>query len=95
MNSEEFLKRADELMETIDCWEGLDNEVLKLFALFERCHTIKHDCQELVSINYVREKIFSLLIKHPIILSCEAKKVYLTMRIEKEQMQEAMKDVDG
>jgi hypothetical protein len=95
MESEAFLKRADEIMETICCWESLEDEVLKLYALFTHCATIKHEAQELVNVNYVREKIFNLLIKHPIIMSGDAKRTFISMKIEKEAMQHAMREDDN
>ena len=84
MNRQDYLKRAEEIYDEINCWNGLENEVIKLFALFSKCHTLKHDCQELVNINYVREKIFNLLIKHPTVLAADAKRFYIEMRIDKE-----------
>lgn len=84
MNSEDYLKRAEKIHDEISCWNGLENEVIKLFALFSKCNTIKHDAQELVNINYVREKVFNLLINHPILLAGDAQRLYIAMRIEKE-----------
>jgi hypothetical protein len=84
MSNEEFLKRAGEIVETINCWESLEDEALKLFCLFSRCRTQVYEGQEFVHINYVREKIFNLLIKHPIILDSDGARMFCTMKIEKE-----------
>lgn len=95
LNSEEFLKRAEEILETISCWNSLDDEVLKLYCLFSRCATHKVDGQEMVNVNYVREKIFNLLIKHPTILSCDAARTFCTMKIEKECAELYAKDLEN
>jgi len=84
MINEEFLKRAEEIFDEISCWNGIENEVIKLFCLFSRCVTSKHEGQEWVNINYVREKVFNLLIEHPTLLAGDAQKMYASMRIEKE-----------
>jgi hypothetical protein len=91
MRSEELLKRAHEILEESSCWNGIENEVIKLSCLFSRCATSKHEGQEWVNIDYVREKIFNLLIKHPTLLSDDAKKIYASMRIEKELSEIKMK----
>lgn len=95
MTNEEYLKRADEIIEEISCWNGIENEIIKLFCLFSKCATLKHDRQELVNINYVREKVFNLLINHPTLLSHDAQRMYIAMRIEKENAEYAQKTTDG
>jgi hypothetical protein len=80
----EFLERADEIMEEISCWNGLENEVLKLFCLFSHCNTLKHEGGEWVNINYVRQKVYNLLISHPILLAGDTQLIYISMRIQKE-----------
>ncbi len=87
MTNEELLKRTDEILETITCWNSLEDEVMKLFCLFSTCCTTKHEGQELVNINYVREKIFNILIKHPILLDSQGKRKFCLMKIEKEEAQ--------
>lgn len=89
--TEDFLKRADEILQTAYCWNGIEDEVLKLYCLFTRCATFKHDCQELVNVNYVREKLFNLLIQRPNILSDDAAKMFCSMKIEKELGETALK----
>lgn len=84
MKSEEFLKRADEILENITCWNSFEDEMLKLFCLFSKCRTHVYEGQEFVHVNYVREKIFNLLIKHPIILDRDSSKMFCTMKIERE-----------
>lgn len=84
MKQEEFLKRADEILETITCWNDIEDEVLKLFCLFSKCATKKYNGEELLNVNYVIEKVFNLLIKRPNILSIEASKMFCIMKIEKE-----------
>ena len=95
MNSEDYLKRAEEILDEVSCWNGLENEIIKLFCLFSRCNTVKHDAQELININYVREKVFNLLIKHPTLLAGDAQRMYIAMRIDKEQAEYAQKATDG
>lgn len=85
MTNEELLKRTDEILENICCWENIEDEVLKLFCLFSNCYTVKHEGQELVNVNYVREKIFNILIKHPILLDSSGKRQFCLMKIEKEE----------
>lgn len=85
MNKEEdCLKRAEKILNEMSSWNGLELEVLKIFCLFSRCNTMIHDSQEWVNINYVREKIFNLLVNYPTLLSRDAQNMYLKMRIEKE-----------
>ncbi len=92
MESEEFLKKSDEILKTISCWNGIEDEVLKLFCLFSRCITRKHNGEELVNINYVREKIFNLLIKCPITLDSDASRMFCTMKIGEILPETSMKE---
>ena len=82
--NEALLKRAEEIADEVSCWNGLENELLKLYSLFICCCTKKHEEQEWVNINYVREKIFNLLIQHPTVLSADARHLYILMRMAKE-----------
>ena len=84
MDKEDFLERAEEIFDKISCWNGIEWEALKLFCLFSKCKTTIHEAQEWVHVNYVREKIFNLLIKHPTLLAGDAQRMYAAMRIEKE-----------
>lgn len=79
--NETWEKARQEILEEIDCWNGLENEVLKLFALFNCCLTQKIEGQEMVNVEYVKEKIYKLLNNSPIILDHQAKRVYCSMRI--------------
>jgi hypothetical protein len=88
MDEEEYTKRFYEIIDEVSCWNGLENEVIKLFALFSKCATQKIDGQELLNVNYVREKVFNLLIEHPIILDAQARNLYIRMRIEREMSRE-------
>lgn len=85
MENEEYIGRIQEILEEIDCWNGLENEVLKLFALFSCCLTQKADGQKVVNVEYVKEKIYKLLNNSPIILDHQAKRVYCSMRIAREK----------
>jgi hypothetical protein len=87
MKKEDFLKCEEEILNEISCWNGLENEIIKLFCLFNCCITHKIDGQEWVNINYVREKIFNLLIKHPTLISSDAAKMYVSTLIEKEDQE--------
>lgn len=90
MDKIDFLERAEKILDEVSCWNGLEWEVLKLFCLFSKCNTMIHEAQEWVNINYVREKVFNLLIKHPILLAGDAQRMYAAMRIEKEDAQWAV-----
>lgn len=87
MEKSEFLKRSEEILEEIDCWNGLENECIKLLCLFSCCTTLKHKDSEFVNINYVIEKVLNVLINHPIILDSAAKRKYISMRLERENME--------
>jgi hypothetical protein len=91
-DNKEFMKRAEEIIETISCWNGVEDEVLKLFCLFTQCKTVKFNGAELVNINYVREKIFNIILKNPIILSSDAARMFCQMKIEKDQHEK--KDIE-
>lgn len=84
MDAKECIKKTEEIYETINCWISLEHEVLKLFCLFSKCATHKYEGQELINVNYIREKIFNLLIKHPTILDQSAKRLFCEMKIERD-----------
>ncbi len=84
MESEDFLTKANKILDEVHCWNGLEDEVLKLYCLFTRCVTQKIQGQEVLNVNYVREKIFNLMIKHPIILDDDTARLYATMKIERD-----------
>lgn len=66
------MKNNDEekkIRENISCWQGLDDEVLRLHLLFSTCECqLKIGGEELISRRYILEMITNLIAKHPILL---------------------------
>lgn len=87
MESEEYLKRSQEIIDNSNCWEGLEIEVMKLFVLFTRCEAIEKDGEEdLLVRRYVVEKTSRLLHGIPIILDDDGARMYASLRLAWEDM---------
>lgn len=85
MNSEEFLKRSDEILETIWCWESLEDEALKLYCLIHRCKThVSKDGEDFISRKYLIEKTGRLINKTPIILDEDGCRMFCALKIQRE-----------
>lgn len=70
-----------ELWDQISCWNGLENEVLKLSLLVENLPPLKtKDGQDAITIEYALEKINRLLDRTPIILSPFIASLYIRER---------------
>ncbi len=83
MTSEEWLKKAQELMDNSTCWESLEDELLKLYCLFSRCSCQKTSQGiEILTREYVVGKLVRVLSKVPIILDGDTKRVYATLKME-------------
>jgi hypothetical protein len=80
--SELLLIETKKIIDNSTCWESLENEVLKLYVLFATCVTLKDEKgDDVISRNYIVEKVARLLQRSPIVLHEEGKKRYASMLI--------------
>jgi len=83
MISEEWLKKAEEIMDNSTCWESLEDELLKLYCLLSRCSCQKtSQGVEILTREYVVGKLVRVLSKVPIILDGDTKRLYATLKME-------------
>ena len=80
MNKEEYLKKREEILETINCFNSVEDEVLKLFCLVNVAANKKIDGEEYFSKEYMKEKIARILNRIPIILDSEAKNLFCILK---------------
>lgn len=83
ITSEEWLKKAEEIMDNSTCWQSLEDELLKLYCLFSRCCCSKtENGTEVLSREYVVGKLVRVLSQVPIVLDGDSKRVYATLKME-------------
>lgn len=73
---------AQQLLESVDSVGNLDEQLIKLFCLFNCCvshHTV--DGEEFISRRYIKEKIGRVSAKIPIILDQSAKVMYVSIML--------------
>lgn len=86
MDSEEKLKYYDEIMETIDCYNNIEDEVIKLVCLLIKCRSnFIYQGEELLIRKYVLEKATRILEKIPIILDTEAKQMFVSIKMRQKE----------
>ena len=83
MTSEEWLQKAQELVDNNTCWESVEDELLKLYCLFSRCSCIQtSQGVDILTREYVVGKLVRVLSKVPIILDGDTKRLYATLKME-------------
>ena len=81
MDDELREKKYAEYMDEVSCWNGLENELLKLLILFQRCYAKKtEDGEEVLGRDYVQEKVSRLMNQQPIILDPRSATLYVMLR---------------
>lgn len=86
MSPDEYSKKIDEIFDSIDEFHSLDAEVLKLLCLFMKCcPSLTHNDEEFLSRKYVLEKVCSVFMRSPLILDINAKKLFITSKLEMEK----------
>lgn len=82
----EFLKKAEEIMNNANCYNGIEDEILKLYILFSRCCPSKKEGNnEFLSREYVGEKVYRLMKKIPIVLDDGSKRIYASLKLCEEE----------
>ena len=75
-------EKYNQIMDEVSCWNGLENELLKLLILFQKCYaTTLKDGTQVLSRDYVLEKVSRLMNKQPIILDPNSARLYGALRI--------------
>ena len=75
-------KTKEEILENITCVESLEDQLLKLFCLFNCCMTNAiQNGEELISKRYIREKLGRVIEGVPIILDSKATIMYLAIKL--------------
>ncbi len=83
MDSEEFLRKADEILETICCLGSIEDEALKLYCLIHRCKAnVVKDGEEYIHRSYLIEKISRLVERVPIILDTDGQRMFCALKIK-------------
>lgn len=82
MNWEEKQRQQEEILETIDCFVSVEDELLKLYCLVNCC-SVHHriNDQDLVSKDYMKEKIGRIMSQKPIILDSTAKVMFVAIKL--------------
>lgn len=81
--SELWLQEAQKIMDNSNIWESYENEILKIYVLFITCIAEKNNRgDDVISRNYIIQKIERLLQKCPIILHEDGKRRYASMLME-------------
>jgi hypothetical protein len=69
----------EKILENINCFVSLEDEILKLYCLV--CCAMTHgDHKGYLHKDYLREKIGRLLDKYPIVIDAQAKGMFLTLK---------------
>lgn len=85
MHPDDYVKRYNEILDTISCFNSLQDEVLKLFCLLKLCNYQKNQHgEESLNKDYILEKVTRLLDNHPIIISRDAANLFCRLKIQKE-----------
>lgn len=79
LSYDEFLEKSNEIIENADCWNGLEDELLKLKILFMICDGDKNDC---ISRKYILEKIMRVLDRVPIVLHNGGKRLFACEKLQ-------------
>lgn len=89
INSEEWLKQAQEIMDRSCFYESIEDEVIKLVCLFTRCRSsLEVEGENMLSRKYVLEKAARILQGIPIILDEESKRMYASIKMDRKERNE-------
>lgn len=86
MTLQEILEYIEKLEDNISCWNGLEDEVLKLYCLMNCCvGTVEKEGEKYINRNYVTEKIGKLCCRSPIILDRAAQSMFILLKIKEKE----------
>lgn len=85
MRPEEYIRRTEEILETINCFISLEEEVLKLLCLFNSLDCKKLNGDEVFNKDYVIEKTAFLVNQIPLVLNVRARNLYVAIKINQEE----------
>ena len=72
-------------MDSDTCYNSIEDEVLKLMCLMTRCSAqLKQEGKDLLSREYVLEKVTRILQGIPIILDSDSRKMYYSIKMNNE-----------
>lgn len=93
MRSEEWLRQAEEIMDTASCYNSLEDEVIKLMCLVTRCKAnVTQDGEDFLSRKYMLEKVTRILQGIPIILDCDGQRMYASIKMQQKETTTSKED---